>query len=295
MNGASFEASGSTELPRSLPFPGTSSPEASSPEAPSKGRVVLVGAGPGDPELLTLRGLRRLRRADTVVYDRLVHPSLLKEAPAAAKRIDVGKAPGRPGVGQPGIEAILVEEARRGAFVVRLKGGDPFVFGRGGEEVKACRAAGIPCEVVPGITSAVAAPAAAGIPLTHRGVAASFAVITGHKAGNLAPDWATFAGIETLVILMGVSRLREISRGLLSAGRSPATPVALIERATCRDQRTLQTTLRELPRRAERWGARSPAALVVGEVAALGLELSPWLSRLESPLEPLPMLRAVAL
>lgn len=258
------------------------------------GRVALVGAGPGDPELLTLRGLRRLRRADTVIYDRLVHPSLLEEAPAEAKRIDVGKAPGRPGIGQKGIETLLVREAQRGAFVVRLKGGDPFVFGRGGEEVSACLAAGISCEVVPGVTSAVSAPGAAGIPLTHRGVAASFAVITGHLAGDRAPDWSSFAAVDTLVILMGVARLGEISRDLQRAGRRPSTPVALIERATCADQRVLHATLGDLPRRAAETGARSPATLVVGEVASLGLELAPWLSHFEGPPRRKPLRRALA-
>ena len=253
---------------RSLPFPRPS----------TVGRVVLVGAGPGDPELITVRGLRRLQQADTVVFDRLVDPALLQEARPDARLIDVGKAPGRPGLGQEGIEALLVAEARGGALVVRLKGGDPFVFGRGGEEVAACRAAKVPCEVVPGVTSVVSAPAAAGIPLTHRGLAASFAVITGHLADDRSPDWASFAAVDTLVILMGVARLGEISAGLVAAGRSVSTPAALVERATRCDQRILHCTLGELPRRAVAWGARSPATLVVGEVARLGRELADWLA-----------------
>ena len=154
-----------------------------SERAPSevRGRVVLVGAGPGDPELITVKGLGWLRRADVVVYDRLVAPALLEEAPAAALRIYAGKARGRHCIPQSAISALLIHHAEAGRLVVRLKGGDPFVFGRGGEEVIACRAAGIPVEVVPGISSAVAAPAAAGIPVTHRGLASSFAVVTGTR------------------------------------------------------------------------------------------------------------------
>ena len=246
---------------------------------PALGRVALVGAGPGDPELITRRGLRYLRQADAVVFDRLIHPSLLQETRPGTYLVDVGKSPGKAGLGQEGIERLLVRQARRGAFVVRLKGGDPFVFGRGGEEVAACRAAGVACEVVPGITAAAGAPAAAGIPLTHRGAAASFAVIAGQRAGGRSPDWASFAAIDTLVILMGVARLGEIRAGLVAAGREASTPVALIQRASYPDQRTFYSSLGELSERAAAAGARAPATLVVGEVVRLGPALGSWLAR----------------
>ena len=246
-----------------------------------RGIVYLVGAGPGDPELITLRGLRRLRQADVVVYDRLVHPDLLAEAPPGAERIDVGKAPGwvhrkggsrsgRPPASQEAIHALLVDRARAGRRVVRLKGGDPFVFGRGGEELLACAAAGVPCEVVPGVTSAVGVPTAAGIPLTHRGVAASFAVVTAHRAADLDDvDWPALARVDTLVVLMGVARLPYVTAALVRAGRPRATPAAIVERGTWEDERIVTGTLADLAEGAAAAGVRSPAVIVVGETVAL--------------------------
>jgi len=240
------------------------------------GTVYLVGAGPGDPDLLTVRGLRCLARADVVVYDRLLDPRLLDEAPRRARRIYAGKSPGRHALRQEEINALLVRHARAGRTVVRLKGGDPFVFGRGGEEALACAAAGVPCEVVPGVTSAVAVPALAGIPLTHRGVAAGFAVVTGHAAGEAEDghDWQALARIDTLVILMGAARLPEIAALLQSHGREPATPAAVIERGTLPGERILEGTLATLPDLAEREGLQSPATLVVGEVVRLRAQLA---------------------
>jgi uroporphyrin-III C-methyltransferase len=235
--------------------------------------VYLVGAGPGDPELITVRGLRRLREADVVVHDRLVHPDLLAEAPAGAERIDAGKAPrrsGRPSASQEAIHALLVDRARAGRVVVRLKGGDPFVFGRGGEELLACAAAGVPCEVVPGVTSAVGVPTAAGIPLTHRGLAASFAVVTAHRAADLDDvDWPALARADTLVVLMGVARLPYVAAALIRAGRPRTTPAAIVERGTWEDERVVVGTLADLAARAAAAGVRSPATIVVGETVAL--------------------------
>src|SRR5262249_17602920 len=186
------------------------------------GTVALVGAGPGDPGLMTVRGLELLRRAHVVVYDRLVHPGLLEEAPRA-RRIFAGKESGHHALPQERINALLIMHARRGRRVVRLKGGDPFVFGRGGEEAEALARAGIPFEVVPGVSSAVAVPAYAGIPLTHRGVASSFAVVTGHEEAGKpesSVDWARLArSVDTLVILMGLKSLSRIARELIAHGR----------------------------------------------------------------------------
>ena len=229
------------------------------------GIVYLVGAGPGDPELITVKGLKCLQRADVLVYDRLANPVLLEEAPARARRVYAGKSPGREALRQEEIEAILVRHARAGKVVVRLKGGDPFVFGRGGEEVLACVAAGVACEVVPGVSSAFAAPASAGIPLTYRGLASGFAVVTGHCLGEDRVDWAALARIETLVVLMGSSRLGEIGRLLLEKGRRPEDPAAVVERGTLPGSRVWTGTLAELAR-GEDLEIGSPATLVVGEV-----------------------------
>jgi len=235
------------------------------------GAVYLVGAGPGDPDLLTVRGLRCLQRADVVVYDRLLDPRLLDEAPRRARRIYAGKGPGRQALRQEEINALLIRHARAGRVVVRLKGGDPFVFGRGGEEAAACVAAGIPWEVVPGVTSALAVPARASIPLTHRGVATSFAVVTGHAAGTPEDghEWAALARIDTLVVLMGAGHLTEIADLLIAHGRSPETPTAAIERGMMPGERVLTGTLVTIAELAEREGLISPATLVVGEVVRL--------------------------
>ena len=245
--------------------------------------VYLVGAGPGDPGLLTRRGARLLARADVVLYDRLVSPALLDLAPAGAQLIDVGKRPdasagagagGQDGLGgrQEEIDRLLVEHGRRAGVVVRLKGGDPFLFGRGGEEVAALVAADIPFEVVPGVTSAFAAPAIAGIPVTQRGLASSVTVVTGRVGASDggespgAPDWEALARAGgTLVILMGMSTRAAIAAALISGGRSPDTPAAIIARATTAAQRVARTTLAGLAA----VDLDPPAVIVVGAVAAL--------------------------
>ena len=237
------------------------------------GSVALVGGGPGDPELMTVRGLSRLRRADVVVYDRLVDARLLDEAPPDAIRVYVGKASGDHTLPQTQINALLVTHAREGRFVVRLKGGDPFVLGRGGEEAEALTAAGIPFEVVPGVTSAIAVPAAAGIPVTHRGVASSFAVVTGHEdACDDGPrvDWTRLANaVDTLVILMGARSLGRIAQALLDAGRSGSTPVAIVRRGTTESQATLVGRLDEIVALAATARIEPPVVIVVGEVVSL--------------------------
>jgi uroporphyrinogen III methyltransferase/synthase len=236
----------------------------------SEGRVVLVGAGPGDPELITLRGLRWLCRADVVVYDQLAARELLDEAPEAALRIFAGKSAGRHYLEQSAINAILIHHARRGRLVVRLKGGDPFVFGRGGEEMLACARAGVAVEVVPGVSAAIAVPAAAGIPVTHRGLASSFAVVTGHEdpaKPESAVDWVRLAtAVDTLVILMGVSALSRIAARLLAAGRRVDTPAAVIHRGTTEAEETVVGTLGDIAARAAR--LQAPAVIVIGEAVA---------------------------
>jgi uroporphyrin-III C-methyltransferase len=244
------------------------------------GRVLLVGAGPGDPELITLRGARAMAGADVVVFDRLVAPALLDLAPTSTERVYVGKEPGRRAMSQERISALLVARARAGSVVVRLKGGDPFVFGRGAEEALACARAGVAFEVVPGVTSAVAAPAYAGIPVTHRGVARSFAVVTGSSAHGDGVDLARIASaVDTLVILMAAGKLQETCRRLIRAGRAPTTPAAIVQWAATREQKTVAGTLEELSSLAATAGIGPPATLVVGEVAALSTELS-WVREL---------------
>ncbi|MGD8406563.1 MAG: uroporphyrinogen-III C-methyltransferase [Anaerolineales bacterium] len=238
-------------------------------EYSSGGIVYLVGAGPGDPGLLTLRGLECLQKADVVVHDRLANPKLLAHAPQA-ELIDVGKQPDHHPVPQTQINKILVERAHQGKVVARLKGGDPFVFGRGGEEAQALTKAGIPFEVVPGVTSAIAVPAYAGIPVTQRGVACSVAFITGHCAGSkpLDIDWRALSqGVDTLVFLMGVHSLPLIVSSLIEAGCPPEKPIALIEQGTLPEQRVVTGTLANiLDKTAE---IRPPAIIIVGEVVNL--------------------------
>jgi uroporphyrin-III C-methyltransferase len=235
--------------------------------------VALVGAGPGDPGLMTVRGLALLRRADVVVYDRLVDPRLLDEARPDARRVFVGKASGAHTLPQPEINALLVRHAAQGRRVVRLKGGDPFVFGRGGEEAEALAAAGIPFEVVPGVSSAVAVPAYAGIPVTHRGVASSFAVVTGHEdegKDEAAVDWSRLAtAVDTLVILMGVRSLPRIATALLEAGRAPATPVALVRWGTTDAQESVVGRLDQIATLAAAARLAPPVVIVVGDVVNL--------------------------
>ncbi len=227
--------------------------------------VALVGAGPGDADLLTLKAARLLAAAEVVVHDALVGDDVLALIPDAAERIDVGKRPGRP-TPQEMISALLVELGRQGKRVVRLKGGDPFVFGRGGEEAEALAAAGVPFEVVPGISSSVAAPAAAGIPVTHRGVSAAFTVVTGHRrAGEPDVDWRSLAKVGgTIVVLMGVSQRASIAAELMAGGLAPTTPVAAIESATTDAQVVGRWTLAELADA----DVRSPSVIVIGAVAA---------------------------
>lgn len=248
----------------------------------SAGTVYLVGAGPGDPGLITVKGLEMIRRADVLVYDRLASPRLLGYAPEGAERIYVGKRPDRHTLSQEEINELLVRKAKEGKTVVRLKGGDPFVFGRGGEEAETLVKHGIPFEVVPGITSAIAVPAYAGIPVTHRDFNASFAVVTGHERPEKTEssiDWEHLArAAETLVFLMGVGNLPLIRERLLRYGRSPDTPVALIRWGTRVEQQTLTGTLEDIVERVEQANFQPPAVTVVGEVVKLREKLS-WFER----------------
>jgi uroporphyrin-III C-methyltransferase len=238
------------------------------------GKVYLIGAGPGDPGLLTVRGLELLRSAQVIVYDQLVNPALLDEAPPAAIKIFVGKRAGRHCIAQEEINSVLISYARAGHAVVRLKGGDPFVFGRGGEEAEALSEAGIAFEIVPGVSSAVAVPAYAGIPLTHRKFASSFAVVTGHEARkpNCAVDWAKLAtSVDTLVILMGLSNLPIIVDKLIASGRSPGTPVAVIHSGTTLEQESVFGSLIDIVEKSAL--IEPPALIVVGDVVSLADEL----------------------
>lgn len=233
------------------------------------GRISIVGAGPGDPELITLKAVRRIREADVVLYDRLVSKELLDYAKPDARLIYCGKAPGQHTMTQEQIEHEMINHAHQGSKVVRLKGGDPFVFGRGGEEALAAAKAGIVWEVVPGITSAIGAAAAAGIPLTHRGVAASFAVITASRCGDPEAqlDWEHLArGVDTIAVYMGVGRLRQIREELLRHGKSGSTPVALIENGTTSRQRTAVGTLDNMEQLASALEIGNPAMIIIGEV-----------------------------
>jgi uroporphyrin-III C-methyltransferase len=239
--------------------------------------VSLVGAGPGDPELLTLGALRRLQEADVVVHDALVSAEILALCASGTRRIDAGKRAGRRGPSQEWINALLVSEARAGRRVVRLKGGDPFLFGRGGEEALALTRAGILWEVVPGVSSALAVPASAGIPLTHRGVSSSVAVVPGQlAAGAEAVDWAALNAVQTLVVLMAGSRVAAISTALLEGGRPASCPVAIVQRGTLAGQKTRLSTLGALARHGDRERVATPALLVVGEVVRLAEELGGW-------------------
>ncbi len=241
------------------------------------GIVYLVGAGPGDPGLLTLKGKNCLERAEVVVYDRLSAESLLEFAPEDAIRIDVGKEPGNHPIPQQEINRILFEHAKSGKRVVRLKGGDPFLFGRGGEEALALKKEGIPFEIVPGVTSAFAVPAYAGIPVTHRGVANRVTVLTGHEVGEKVsdePDWGNLAGKgRTLVILMGVANLDSIINKLLEHGVSGQFPAAIIENGATSGQRLLKTSLQELNFKAKVANIKSPAVVIIGEVSNLAEKL----------------------
>lgn len=246
------------------------------------GIVYLVGAGPGDPGLLTVRAVELLGTADVILHDRLIPPGALAEAREDAELIYVGKRPGEPELPQTEIERLMVKRAGDGRSVVRLKGGDPFVFGRGGEEAEALAAAGIPFEVVPGVTAGVAAPAYAGIPLTHREDASAVAFVTGHEdpsKDSSAVDWEALARFPgTLVLYMGVKRLPEIAAGLIAGGRDRAEPAAVVERGTMAAQRTMTAPLAELPGAASEAGIAPPAIVLVGRVAARR-EAIAWLER----------------
>ncbi len=232
-----------------------------------RGNVALVGGGPGDPGLITTKGRQLLALADVVVVDRLAPRSLLDELDPEVEVVEAGKAPHAHTLTQSQINDLIVERALAGQRVVRLKGGDPFVLGRGGEEVAACRAAGVEVAVVPGVTSAVAVPAAAGIPVTHRGIASQVTVVSGHD-GPL--DWAALArAAGTLVLLMGVSRLDEITEQLVAHGKEPTTPIAVVESGTTRTQRTTAGTLADIALRARAVGVQSPAVIVIGDVVRL--------------------------
>jgi uroporphyrinogen III methyltransferase/synthase len=248
---------------------------------PVRGRVYLVGAGPGDPGLLTARALELIASADVILYDRLIPGAALDGARADAELLFVGKEGGGASVPQEHTETMMVERARAGGTVVRLKGGDPFVFGRGGEEALTLRAAGIPYEIVPGVTAGVAAPAYAGIPVTHRGLAGAVALVTGHSRDSDDQDdrmdWVALAGFPgTLVLYMGVRRLPEIAEALIAAGRPASEPAAVIEGGTLPGQRTVIASLRTIAERAREEQVRAPAITVVGPVAGLADELS-WL------------------
>ena len=237
-----------------------------------RGYVYLIGAGPGDPDLITVGGMKALQQADVVIYDRLIPLAVMQWCREDAVKIDVGKFPHHHRVAQEEINELLVEHAGQGKFVVRLKGGDPFVFGRGTEEIAACRQAGIPVRVIPGVSSAIAGPAAAGIPVTSRGVARSFMVVTGQTAPELSGDGLDFVAMartDTVVLMMARKNLRGISEGLIAAGRSPETPVACIERATFSDQRVTYSTLHGVADQVELLEIRNPMVTVIGEVAEM--------------------------
>jgi len=239
------------------------------------GKVSLVGAGPGDPSLITVKGLDALRKADVVVYDRLAAPQLLDEIRPEAERIDAGKLPQKHRLDQAEINALLIDRAKQGKHVVRLKGGDPFVFGRGGEEGLACYAAGIPFEIIPGVTSAVAVPAYAGVPVTHRQIASAFTVFTGHEDPSKAESsidydaLAAAARLGTLVLLMGVSHLSEITSRLIAAGVTADTPALCVEWGTTEHQRVVEGTLGTLAQRVGESGLQPPALTVIGETVRL--------------------------
>lgn len=240
------------------------------------GKAYLVGAGPGRADLITVRGLYLLRRADVVLYDRLVARELLAEVPLAAEQIFVGKGPDHHVKTQTEIIDLLIDRVQAGKHVVRLKGGDPFVFGRGGEEALALKQAGLPFEVVPGITSAVAVPAYAGIPVTHRHMSTAFAVVAGYEAPDKAEsttDWTALSRLPTLIVLMAVRRIAAICGALIAAGKSADTPAAAIRWGTTDRQQTVKSTLATLPEAIVAGALPTPAIVVIGDVAALADEL----------------------
>ncbi|HZZ36891.1 MAG TPA: uroporphyrinogen-III C-methyltransferase [Caulobacteraceae bacterium] len=247
------------------------------------GAVWLVGAGPGDPELLTLKALKALQGADVVIHDGLVSDEILDLAPAGARRISVAKRKSRHSYAQSEINRMLVAFALEGLTVVRLKGGDPFIFGRGGEELEACRAAGVTTHIVPGVTAALAASASAGAPLTHRGAAQAVTFVTGHAASGGEPDldWASLARAnQTVVIYMGLSTAPAIAARLIAAGRAGSTPALVVENASRADERRILTTLAGLGEAAA--GLSGPALLIVGEAMALAEAQTPTTTAVEN-------------
>ncbi len=247
------------------------------------GKVYLIGAGPGDPELITVKGLRALRTADVVLYDRLISPELLHEARVDATLVYVGKGAGCHTMPQEEINTTLVGFARQGQSVARLKGGDPFVFGRGGEEAQVLVEAGIPFEIIPGITSAIAVPAYAGIPVTHRDHASSVTIVTGHegKAASPTVNWEALAALGgTLIVLMGVKALPTFTRHLIAGGLSAATSAAVIQEGTTQQQRVVVGTLENIAERAAGAGLTSPALTVIGSVVDVGSTLQ-WYKQVQ--------------
>ncbi len=238
------------------------------------GHVTLVGAGPGDPGLITVAGLEALRSADVVLHDALAPRALLREAPVGAEVQNVGKRAGAHVATQDEIEALMLDRAREGKRVVRLKGGDPFVFGRGSEELRACKEAGVPCTVVPGVTSAIGAFAYAGIPVTHRGLSSAFMVINARSLTDGATSWRAAAEVDTLVLLMGAATLGECAERLMAEGRAPDTPAASVQWGTRPDQRVVTGTLADIADRIAEAGLAAPLVTVVGPVAELAGELA---------------------
>ncbi len=258
------------------PASGARSPAVLRGPRSKQGKVFIVGAGPGDPELLTLRALRLMRQAEAVVYDRLVGKDILALIPASAQRIYAGKKSGNHSLPQDEINRLVLGLARRGMKVVRLKGGDPFIFGRGGEELQFIAEHGIPFEVVPGVTAASGAACYAGIPLTHRDYAQACVLVTGHpREGGRELAWSMLARpAQTVVIYMGLGQIREICAGLIEHGRGHDTPVAVVERATTDAQRVILGTLRTIAGKCTRSKVRSPSLIIVGEVVSLHSKLS---------------------
>lgn len=252
----------------------------------STGMVYLVGAGPGDPDLITVKGMKCLQQATVVIYDRLANPALLDYAPLWAERIYAGKEPQRHRLSQENINTLLIEKARAGHTVVRLKGGDPFVFGRGGEEALALAGAGVPFAIVPGISSALAVPAYAGIPVTHRHLATSFTVVTGHTAEDdpHGVNWDDLPQTGTLVILMGVQHMEKIAQRLILSGRTGDTPAAVISWGTVPEQKTVTGTLETIAQKAS--GLPSPSIIVIGEVVRLHDEIQWFTPSLNPPVQP---------
>ena len=245
-------------------------PDPAAPEPATGGRVILVGAGPGDPGLLTVRAVEALRQADIVVHDGLIDPRVLDIAPASAQRISVAKQRARHTLPQEAINALIVAHVKTGSVVIRLKGGDPFIFGRGGEEVEAVRAAGLPVEVIPGVSAALGCAAEAMLPLTHRDHSSAVSFVAGQCKGLADQDWSGLAGQgRTLVIYMGVATANDIADKLMADGVAPDMPVAVLEKGTLEEHRAIKTLLADLGQMVEREKVASPAIIVVGDVVEL--------------------------